>query len=773
MPMKISVRWLACFVTTSALAQPSPAPPIDVPATRALLQAIGESAADGAISAAWLADKRRLWFVQRGELVLIDPAPPGGGGPVRSVLATAESLGAAAAAAGSGAPAAAEQISLSADGTAIRFQHRGKSWRVALPGRDLAAVPEAEARSEGLRAVQRPRRMFPINGWDRPEVPNPGETLYASFDGWNLALREPGRAERRTLTNDGSEARPWLTGAEILVGRGSEWNADGTRLVARQLELGSVKGVPMVDATSAASESVSPFRYWVRAGEPLPRQTLHVIDTAPATLGHRVALQGSDEADAWLAFLDWRPGVHGGATEVWFMTASRDFARITLKAANAITGASRVVWEEKRDDGFVFFPFTGTRLIHFTPDGRQFVLWSDRGGRFSLWLHDATSGQPLRRLTPEAMTVPTLLQVDARGEWAYAMAHADGERPADLHLIRTRLADGRTERLTREPGQHRVAFSPDGTWIVDTHSDLNRAPRTELLAADGRRIAMLGESRALSPLGLDGVVAEPFQTTLVGERFVSGVILKPPGFDPTRRYPVIERLYGGMQSSAVPRGWLGRAPGGNSYINLLSAYLREGFVVVALDGPGTPGRSREHQLATFGHWPRGIATLHAQVLAELAATRPWLDLSRIGIDGNSWGGFVGLHALVEVPRFYKAAALTVPQTDPLDHISWIEFQLGTQATNPDGYAAARVLHRVAAIEAPLLLVAGTTDANVPYSNTLKLVDALAEAGKPYELVLLPNANHGLRTAGGADRYPYAVARSVEFFKRVLGGPKER
>jgi dipeptidyl aminopeptidase/acylaminoacyl peptidase len=455
------------------------------------------------------------------------------------------------------------------------------------------------------------------------------------------------------------------------------------------------------------------------------------------------------------------------------MTASRDFARVTLRAANADTGVSRIVWEEKRDDGYVFFPFTGSRLLSFTPDGRRFVWWSDRGGRLALWLHDANTGQPIRRLTPEAMTVPTLLQPDARGEWVYAMAHADPARPTDLHLVRSRLADGRTEQLTRATGQHRVAFSPDGAWIVDTHFDSQRAPRSELLAADGKPIITLAESRGASPPGLEGVSVETFERTLSGGRVVAGAIFKPPGFDPSLRYPVIERLYGGMQSSAVPRGWLGRAPGDNAYVNLLSLYLREGFVVVAMDGPGTPGRSREHQMASFGHWPRGIASLHAEVLTELARERPWLDLSRLGIDGNSWGGLVGLHALVEVPGFYKAAALTVPQTDPLDHISWIEFQLGLPATNPDGYAGARVLHRVGGIQAPLLLIAGTNDGNVPYSNTLKLVDALAEAGKAYELVLLPGVNHALRGASGVDRYPYAVARSVEFFKRNLGGAQAR
>jgi dipeptidyl aminopeptidase/acylaminoacyl peptidase len=769
---------LALWLPTLAAAQ-TPRDTIDVPGMRAFLGEVGRSAADGVVQPQWLADGRRLWFTSPGEggidtLWLIELTSTNGaaaGGAARpQALASADSLARAAALAVAGVTARgpATGLALSADGRHVRFAWQGRLLQLDIASGTAQPLSAAEAETQRLQGVQRPRSMFPINGWDRPEMPSPDGTQFASYEGWNLALRTPGQATRRLLTRNGSERQPWLLGAEILVGRGSEWSADGRYLVGRQLDVRHVRGVPMVDAVSGAAEKLSTFRYWVRAGEPLPRQTLHVIDTqrkaaSGAAAAASVALRSVETDDVWTAFLDWRPGT----SEVWFFTASRDFSRLTLQAADARTGRSRVVWRETRDDGYVFFPFTGSPILQFTPDGQRFVWHSDRGGRQALWLHDSTSGQPLRAISPPGLTVSALMRLDASGEHVHAMAYADPARPADSHHVRFRLADGTAQVLSTEPGQRRVSFSPDGRWFVETHHDLNRAPRSELKRADGALVAELARSRGLSPAGLESSSAEAFELQLPAGP-VSGVVLRPPGFDPTRRYPVIERLYAGMQSSAVPRGWLGRAPGGNSYVNLLQAYLRAGFVVVAMDGPGTPGRDRAHNLAPFGIWPRGIAQVHAQALAELARTRPWMDLQRLGLDGNSWGGFVGLHALVELPELYRAAVLTVPQTDPLDHLSWIEFKLGTPASNPDGYAAARVLHRMDRLRAALMLIAGTTDGNVPYSNTLKAVNALADAGQPYELVLLPNVNHGLQ--GIADRYPYAVARSVAFFQRTLGGP---
>jgi dipeptidyl aminopeptidase/acylaminoacyl peptidase len=722
-------------------------------------------------------------------LFLVDPLQPSTAATPRTTarrLAEAAAAHDAAQRAADAPLPAAHGLVLAPDARHVRFTWRGKPWRWALATGAASPVPEAEAARLALEAVQRPRRMWPINGWDRPEIPSPDGRSFASYDGWNLALRTPGSATRLALTHDGSEDRPWLLAGEILVGRGSEWHADGRRLVVRQMDLTRVPGTPIVDALSGASERVSRFRYWARAGEPLPQNRLFVLDVQSKG---RVELDlGSDAgpaAEVWTAFLDWRPGTD----EVWFFTASRDFSRVTLRAADARTGASRVVLEERRDDGFVFFPFTGSPLLQFTPDGRRFVWWSDRESpapasppnrgaasapaRAALWLHEAADGRMVRRLSPEGTTIASLVRLDTEGRHAFAMAHADPARPADTKLVRLRLDEARIEVLTPEPGQHRVAFAPDGRFFTATHADLQRPPATVLRSSEGALVATLASGSGRSPAGLEGATAEAFELTLPGGVPMSGVILKPPGFDPARRWPVIERLYGGMQSTAAPRGWLGRAPGGNTYVNLLQAYLRAGFVVIAMDGPGTPGRTRAHQMASFGIWPQGIARQHAQAIEALAATRPWLDLERLGLDGNSWGGFVGLHALVELPRRYRAAALTVPQTDPHDHISWIEFQLGTEAANPDGYAAARVLHRVPRIQAQLLLVAGTTDANVPYSNTLKLVNALADAGKPYELVLLPGANHGLNGPQIGDRYPYAVARSVAFFERALKGDGNR
>jgi dipeptidyl aminopeptidase/acylaminoacyl peptidase len=772
----LALRTLALLTCAGLLALPGHAArdEIDVRAMRAFLAEVGRSADDGVVQPQWLADGRRFWFVAPGReptdadanagagtavdtLWLVDPAAPA---PQPQALVTARQLARAA----GGTQGLAEGLSLDDSGRQVLFTWQGRRHRLDIASGSAQPLSADEAETLRLMAPQRPRSMFPINGWDRPEMPSPDGRPLASYEGWNLALRTPGRAERRALTRNGSELQPWLLGAEVLVGRGSEWSADGRHLVARQLDFRGVRGVPLVDAVTGAAESVSHFRYWVRTREALPRQTLHVIDTrrAPAA-GSAVALRSVETDDVWTAFLDWRPG----AREVWFFTASRDFSRLTLQAADARSGRSRVVWRETRDDGHVFFPFTGPPILQFTPDGRQFVWHSDRGGRQGLWLHDSDSGKPLRLLSPPEMTVRSLLRLGPGGEHVYAMAHSDRARTADQHLVRMALADGKAEVLSREPGQRRIGFSPDGRWFIETHQDLERPPRSELKRADGTLLLELARSRGLSPAGLEGSRAEAFELRLPAG-LVSGVVLTPPGFDPNQRYPVIERLYGGMQSSAVPRGWLGRSAGRNDYVNLLQAYLRAGFVVVAMDSPGTPGRDRAYNMATFGVWPSGIANAHAQALADLGRTRPWMDLQRVGIDGNSWGGFVGLHALVELPTVYRAAALTVPQTDPLDHLSWIEFQLGTPADNPDGYAAARVLHRLERLQAPLLLVAGTTDGNVPYSNTLKALNALADAGQPYELVLLPNVNHGLQ--GIADRYPYAVARSLAFFRRTLGGP---
>ena len=142
-----------------------------------------------------------------------------------------------------------------------------------------------------------------------------------------------------------------------------------------------------------------------------------------------------------------------------------------------------------------------------------------------------------------------------------------------------------------------------------------------------------------------------------------------------------------------------------------------------------------------------------------------MDLERVGVDGNSWGGYISLHTALEHPEMYRASAISVPETDLLDHVHWIEWQLGTPEDNPDAYVSGALQNRASELSSDLLIVAGTSDANVPVSNTMKLLDALAEHGKDYQLVMFPGTNHPHQ--GRGDRYAYAVERIRRFFSETL------
>jgi dipeptidyl aminopeptidase/acylaminoacyl peptidase len=322
--------------------------------------------------------------------------------------------------------------------------------------------------------------------------------------------------------------------------------------------------------------------------------------------------------------------------------------------------------------------------------------------------------------------------------------------------------------LDATPGVHEAELSPSGRFLLDTHHDVDRPPVTVIRAArSGRVVAEVqrasrrGELAALPlPERIAGRAAD-------GKTAVHGVLFKPFGFDRSRRYPVVERIYGGMQLNAAPAGF--PTLSGDDYDLMLLYLAQRGFVVVMLDAPGTLGRGREYSLARHGRWPDGIIADHAAALRDVAAARPWMDLSRVGLDGNSFGGMLAIRGGLEAPSLYRAIAASVPQTDLFDSIAWMEFQLGTVDSNRAAYERGALAPRMRDLSTPLLLIAGTSDVNVSFSNVTTLVDALAEAGKRYQLVLFPGTNH--THDGRGDRYAYAIAEIAAFFERELGSAR--
>lgn len=613
--------------------------------------------------------------------------------------------------------------------------------------------PEAE-----WRTIKKARLMFPMWGSDRYEIASPDGQWAQTFMGDDIGVRSTATNAVTRFTDDGTPTFRYYTGQDVWEASREIWAPDSTRFVGRLHDARASKGVRIFDDLDG-EQKVHHFTYWTRVGDALPLTTLYVFDVRT---GERIALSETGSANDYLFFLQW----NADSSRVAYVRVARDLSRFELFEADANTGRSELLLEEVAKDGMVRWPLS-QKSFSYLPDGKRFIWRSDRDGYFGFYLYARDGRRPLK-VSPSGYDVD-LLGIAPKGDAIYLSGAPDPRATFDDDLLRQPLNGKAAKRFSGAPGGvHNVLLSPSGRHLMNTHHDIDRLPATDILdAASGRVLAEAIQSATLTPARAAWQAPERFVARSAdGRQAVHGVIMKPYGFDPAKRYPVIERIYGGMQANNVPKGFMGI--GADEYELMLPYFASQGFVVVLMDSPGTMGRGRDYFMERYGTWPDGIVTDHAAALREVAKTRPWMDMERVGIDGNSWGGMLAIRAGLEQPGLYKALAASVPQTDMRD-IAWMEFHLGREEDNPDAYDRGALPPRMKDLTVPLMLVAGTSDVNVSIYNTHQLVDALAEAGKPYDLVLFPGTNHGHE--GRGERYVYAVAAITRFFKRELGGPE--
>lgn len=639
------------------------------------------------------------------------------------------------------------------DSQGAGFRYRdadGKTWRV---NPDAASRTEADAIPV---APERPvvRRMFPMNGYDRRESQSPDGIWTLTLDGPDIALRDSAGSVWK-LTSDGHERLAYFPASDIWEDSGPAWSPNSRRLLFRAHDMTKVRGIAWLEARPDG-EAVNHFRYWGRTGEPLPETRAFLADTQARRVSRIGPASGPDH---YLFFLDWRPD----GQAVALLRVARDLSEFTLLEVNADTGTTQTLVTEAQPGSMVRWP--SGRNFRYLPAG-GFLWRSNQAGHFA-WYRHRPDGRRVGVAAAAPFDLGDIVHIDGRNR-LHLMAGPDRARPFDSQLLRFE-SPRRFTRLTPEPGVHDISFSPDGTHFVSSHHDQARPPSAVLRTADGSLVLEL-ETARVSPERAALPAPEPFAIRAAGGRPVHGILLKPAGFDPARRYPVIERIYGGMQNTVVPRGWLdaGGSFRRTAYQLTPLWYQSQGFVVVLMDSAGTPGLGRAHHVARFGTWPDGIIADHVTALEALASTRPWMDLNRLGVDGNSWGGMLALRALIEAPGRYRAAVAAVPQTDMLDHVSWSEFQLGNPVANRAAYERAALAPQAHRIRSHLLIAAGDADVNVPVSNSLRLMAALNASVVPYRFLPLPGTNHAHKLADGTDLSPLLLSESTNFFHDHLG-----
>ena len=359
-----------------------------------------------------------------------------------------------------------------------------------------------------------------------------------------------------------------------------------------------------------------------------------------------------------------------------------------------------------------------------------------------------------------------MLKVDpeTRTIWFRGVGMEDGRNPYYQHFYKVGFDGGEPQLLTPEDANHTVTLSPDGTHFVDAYSTPTVAPVTVLRdSTDGSVVAEVARADDSRLRATGWMPPTPITVTARdGRTTLYGMMFTPTDLDPSKKYPVVNYIYPGPQTGSVR----GRSFTAARIDHQTLAEL--GFVVVAIDGLGTPWRSKRFHDAFDGDI--GDNTLPDQVagLKQLAERHPWMDLDRVGVWGHSGGGYATADAMFTYPDFYKVGISESGNHDNrVYEDDWAEKWQGLEVVDAEGnsnYDAQANQARAGNLKGKLLLAHGMMDDNVPPQNTLLVVDALIKANKDFDLLLFPHARHGF----GEDS-DYMTRRRWDYFVEHLMG----
>jgi dipeptidyl-peptidase-4 len=570
--------------------------------------------------------------------------------------------------------------------------------------------------------------------------------------------------QTRRLTSDGSQAvfngcLDWVYNEELATRAaqpGYAWSPDGRWLMYMRLDDSGVQNDPVTDYRPVPP-SVSDTRY-PTAGTPNPAVSLHFLDPQAGGAARDIALPAGTEYV--LPFYTWAPD----SSEVFYITVNRDHTVLRLNAFNPASGAGRVVIEES-DPDWINEDFYAAPV--FLPDGQRFLWLSERNGYMQLYLYNV-GGQPVSQLTdgywlidttPYGILIPGKpVHLDPSGTWAYFNTTA--QSPLERQLYRLRIDGGQMEQLSQQAGFHQAALSGDGQYLVDQFSAVDTPPVTSILQADGSQVEVLGQC-AGPTLDLPDVQREFLTVKAYDGTDLYAQIVKPAGFDASRKYPVVIHWYGGPGLQLVSDRY-----GTTNLFNHIerdTLYTQAGFIVWRLDNRGSFGRGHAFETPIEGQL--GPAALQDQLAGvDYLKTLSYVDASRIGTDGKSFGGFMTLYALIHQPDVFRCGVAGSGPTDWTYYDTiYTERYMKTPAENPEGYAYTNLVNVAGEIQAAPLIIHGLADTNVHLQNSVNFIQALEQADKPFFFVPLPNEDHHYEGDGLAT----ALQQSVDYFTQQL------
>ncbi|HEX7378642.1 MAG TPA: prolyl oligopeptidase family serine peptidase, partial [Pirellulales bacterium] len=531
------------------------------------------------------------------------------------------------------------------------------------------------------------------------------------------------------------------------------WSPDSAKLLVLQTRPAQEHTVYLVESSPA--DQLQPKLHtlnYLKPGDVIARPRPRLFDIA-----ERRAIPIADElfANPWsIDQLRW----DADSRRFTFLYNQRGHQTLRVIAVDAKSGAASALIEETSP---TFIDYNA-KLFYRPLETTGEILWmSERDGWNHLYRYEPGAAE-LKQMTRGRWVVRHVEHVDVekRQIWFYAGGVRPGQDPYYLHLCRVNFDGEGFTVLTPGDGTHEIDFSPDRRYLLDRWSRVDQPPVIELRrSADGGLVCEVERADAQSLFAAGWTLPERFAAPgRDGETEVFGILIRPSNFDPEKKYPVVEQIYAGPHGAHVPKSF-GTLAGQHTLAEL-------GFIVVQIDGMGTNWRSKAfHDVCWRNLADAGFADRIAWIKAA-AATRPWLDLSRVGIYGGSAGGQNAVRALLDHHDFYQVAVADCGCHDNrMDKIWWNELWMG-YPLGPHYEASSNVTdaHK---LEGKLLLVVGELDRNVDPASTMQLVNALEKADKDFDLLIVAGAGHG------AAETPYGSRRRLDFLVRHLHGREPR
>ena len=602
---------------------------------------------------------------------------------------------------------------------------------------------------------------------------SPDRSKYAFIRNWNLYVTDAVTKRETQVTTDGvkdfgyaTDNAGWIHSDNALL----TWSPDSKKIATFQQDQRDVREMYLV-STVAGHPTLDAWKYPLVGDSVVSMIERVIIDLTAAqpkvirlqmppdqhrsTVCDHISCVGGEFAD-----VQWYPD----GSKLAFVSSSRNHKIATFRIADAATGLVKDVLREEVKTQFE----SGDNVPNWRilPNSNELLWFSERDDWGQLYMYDLTTGALKNKVTSGSGNVALLLHVDEPSRQLYfvGVGKEANRDPYFRHVYRIGL-DGKTlALLTPEDGDHSVMWSPSKKYFVDSWSRPDLPPTAVLRDGVSGKLILTLEAADISRLLATGW-KPPTRISVKardGKTDLYGLMFTPSNLDSTKKYPIVNYIYPGPQTGSVGSRSFSPARGDHQ------ALAELGFVVVMIDGMGTPLRSRSFHDAYYGRM--GDNTLPDQVagMKELATRYKFIDIDKAGMWGHSGGGFATAAAMFRYPDFFKVGIAESGNHDNrVYEDDWGERYHGLlvrDANGKDNYEAEANQSLAKNLKGKLLLAHGTLDDNVPPDNTMLVVDALIKANKDFDLLMLPNLPHGYGPASN-----YMMRRRWDYFVTHLMG----